>query len=346
MDVRLLLLAVGLVACKPGVEAPVHPQLEPVDEPTLVVPTFGAPGFTPPPGAEPPRCRGDRSWVKVSAGVVQTCGLHGNGCIECWGGEEYDGVVDAHDTAEWGDWVDYGDDEPPDGVFTDVAVSGGSAWGLGSEHACALDAVGNVICWGRNDEGQASPPAGAFTALSLAGRYSCGLRADTSVACWGGGGDLRQTEGSGYVAIAAGVDDMSCAAHASGFLTCWTGRYDEFEDRVGPFDSVALGGYELCASGVDTPLTCWGLYDGVDYVPDGFPGGAGHGEVCLGSWGYNGCVRALDGRVTCWGRDFRTAPDASFTQISCGSSHVCGLTEVGRIECWGECADGQCAVPR
>ena len=33
----------------------------------------------------------------------------------------------------------------------------------GDFHACALGDDGAVVCWGRDDDGQASPPAGRYT---------------------------------------------------------------------------------------------------------------------------------------------------------------------------------------
>ena len=42
-----------------------------------------------------------------------------------------------------------------------------------------------VSAWGRNDFGQATPPVGAFTAVSGGGDHTCGMRTDGTAACWG-----------------------------------------------------------------------------------------------------------------------------------------------------------------
>jgi hypothetical protein len=42
-----------------------------------------------------------------------------------------------------------------------------------------------VACWGANETGQASPPAGKFQQVAAGELHSCGLRADATVTCWG-----------------------------------------------------------------------------------------------------------------------------------------------------------------
>jgi hypothetical protein len=58
---------------------------------------------------EPPPCDRSRPWIFVDAGMVQTCGIHDDGCAECWGiGEE-------QSSPDW-DTAGYhyeGEDQPP-----------------------------------------------------------------------------------------------------------------------------------------------------------------------------------------------------------------------------------------
>jgi hypothetical protein len=56
---------------------------------------------------------------------------------------------------------------------------------VGGDHACGLRGDGTAVCWGKNDLGQATPPAGPFVQLAAGYRAGCGLRPDGSLACWG-----------------------------------------------------------------------------------------------------------------------------------------------------------------
>ena len=44
---------------------------------------------------------------------------------------------------------------------------------------------GSVACWGSDENGQATPPAGSFVSVSAGNLHTCGVRSDGSVACWG-----------------------------------------------------------------------------------------------------------------------------------------------------------------
>jgi len=56
--------------------------------------------------------------------------------------------------------------------------------------------------------------------------------------------------------------------------------------------------------------------------------------------------------VTCWGKDdFGQVSDAnadggtSFTQLTAGYEHTCGLRSNGSVTCWGNDANGQVSGP-
>ena len=44
---------------------------------------------------------------------------------------------------------------------------------------------GPVVCWGWNEHGQATPPAGSFSSVSSGGFGTCGMKTDGSLVCWG-----------------------------------------------------------------------------------------------------------------------------------------------------------------
>lgn len=61
------------------------------------------------------------------------------------------------------------------GVIAAVACGGSSitetsAISAGDSHTCGLRDDGALVCWGRNDDGRATPPAGSFTAVSAGPR--------------------------------------------------------------------------------------------------------------------------------------------------------------------------------
>ena len=66
-------------------------------------------------------------------------------------------------------------------VFTAISVGG--------EHSCAIDADGNVECWGSDDSGQVSghPTSSGFFAISVGAKHSCAIDADGNVECLGFG---------------------------------------------------------------------------------------------------------------------------------------------------------------
>ena len=74
-----------------------------------------------------------------------------------------------------------------DSAAFDVAalVPGFTQVSAGGYHTCGLKGDGTVACWGENDYGQSTPPAGTFTQVSAGYGHTCGVKSDGTVACWG-----------------------------------------------------------------------------------------------------------------------------------------------------------------
>ena len=90
-------------------------------------------------------------------------------------------------------------------------------------HSCGLRTDGTLACWGRNGIGQATPPAGSFTAVSAgvepqlrpAGR-------DGTLACWGDNGFGQASPPAGtFSAVSAGGFATAAALRTDGTLACW-----------------------------------------------------------------------------------------------------------------------------
>jgi hypothetical protein len=80
-----------------------------------------------------------------------------------------------------------------------------------------------VTCWGNNSDGESSPPAGTFKAISASWDHTCGIRTSDVVACWGSNTDGQSSTGSGLPAkaISAGSDD-TCVIELTGTtFVCW-----------------------------------------------------------------------------------------------------------------------------
>lgn len=280
------------------------------------------------------------TWLDVAAGDVMSCGVRGNGRIDCWGGESLDGHYDTDS------WVDYNDDEPPVGEFASVALSLGDV-DPGSWHACALDEAGVATCWGRNDEDQASPPTTAFSELALGAFISCGLTIDGLVSCWGHDISSETPTNPGFSSIAAGLN-VACAVNVESDVQCWVagGSTVTYE---GSWSNLAVYNH-ICAVGTDAALECWSSFEDYHVHYDGMPTDVGFVDVCLG-WPGNGCVLTEAGAVTCWGADYTgyenylPLAEVTLSKMSCGSFHACGLSADGAAICWGGDNGGQTDVP-
>ncbi len=314
-------LLLGLVAgaCTPTVEDTDPPTVEDTD-------------------ADEPR-RERPVWTHVSAGDVQTCAVRGNGALACWGGDEYDGLPHTSDT---GAWVDHGDDYTPAGRYVEVALPAGGR-GPGTWHTCAVDSNLDAACWGRHDHGQ-TDPAYVNGNLALTRTTSCGIRYDASIGCWGER-DRGPYYDDGFTDLAAGLSTL-CAVHSEGYVACFDAA-EEYENRYGGppgyFRAVGVW-HHACATARGGPIECWDPVTGSSWTPPGLPVESGFLDLCVGGED-GGCALDADGRATCWGPYLTAPPDVTFTQLSCGNTHACGVTHAGEIACWGDCAHGQCDVP-
>lgn len=180
---------------------------------------------------------------------------------------------------------------------------------LGEQHSCGIDTLGRTWCWGSNSSGQL-----------------------------GDGGDRRDefspvqvTGGHVFTRVAAGTT-TTCALDAAGKAWCWgsdnNGKLGDGNDDQGDefapvavvgdhvFTMISVGVYRSCGIDITGAAWCWG-YDG--------SGGLGNGDDA--------------------GND-QPAPVAvvgghSFSSVSVGRHHTCGIDTAGAAWCWGTDALGQ-----
>ena len=250
-------------------------------------------------------------FTAVSAGYSHTCGLRESGAIECWGynnegqtnapaggftaisanGDDHTCAIRVRSGAIecWG--------RNDVGQLDDIPAGSFSAVSAGYGHSCAIRTNGEIECWGSNTTsrqdpntgedvsfhtGQATAPAGSFSAVSAAYSHSCAIRPDGAIECWGGlavieglpsgGASVAQWElplppAGSFTAVSAGSDFANSTAHScairaeSGAIACWgLSGYGLIDARpTGRFTAVsASGNYHACAIRDTGAIVCWG----------------------------------------------------------------------------------------
>ena len=288
-------------------------------------------------------------WGKISAGRDHSCADSAveDGGLVCWG-RNHTGQLDVvggssyysvsagsahtclnghHVKAGWAIWCvgynEYGQSGPVFAV-ADLARDA-DPWQVevsaGAGHSCLSSPDGRIICWGRNEHGQANVPAGRFTSVSAGGLHTCALRTDASVACWGDNSSGQSTPPPGsFSAVSAGwYHSCAMTADTGGGVVCWgnndSGQSDVPQwivqprglrpvvaqpDTASPISyqevrSLGVGGAHTCVTTMSDDLHCWGIDHGGETFT---PAGDWH-RVDLGA-GYT-CAFPPAGGPTCWG---------------------------------------------
>jgi alpha-tubulin suppressor-like RCC1 family protein len=138
------------------------------------------------------------------------------------------------------------------------------------------------------------------------------------------------------------------------------------------FTALYAGAYHTCGITTDGEAYCWGANDvgqsgpspslapcpGVlcRHAPGAVPGPAQFGMLTGGF--YNTCGIGLNGSAYCWGGNSTGQLGAgvlmpgtptplavtgghTYSSLAAGTSHVCGVTEIGAVYCWGANNRGQ-----
>jgi hypothetical protein len=217
------------------------------------------------------------------------------------------------------------------------ASTGVLAVTAGNVHTCAIRIDGTLACWGWNEFGQATPPAGTFTAVSAGDHHACAIRTDGTLACWGGNWNGQASPPAGaFIAVAAG-GGHTCAIRTDGTLACW-GTPVEDEDfgqaiaPAGAFTAVAAGFDHTCAIRTDGTLACWG---GNEWGQASPPAGT---FTAVSAGGSYACAIRTDGTLACWGTNDEgqaSPPAGSYTAVSAGGSSACAIQTARTLACWG-----------
>lgn len=228
----------------------------------------------------PTRLPSALSWSQASPGLAHSCGITVDQDAYCWGANNFGQLGTRGDT---------------NAVFVPTIVYGGfkfSAIGSGSNHACALTAAHDALCWGSNQFGQLGDGTNAnrvaptlvtgavsYQAIGAGDPWTCGLSTAGKAYCWGG------VQGVGTVSAPHGYDTApvfvslavgsfhACALTGTGDAYCWgNNQFGQLGDstttsRTDPtpvnggfkFKSISAGVGHTCGVTTDNSVACWGL---------------------------------------------------------------------------------------
>jgi alpha-tubulin suppressor-like RCC1 family protein len=219
----------------------------------------------------------------------------------------------------------------------------------GPSYTCGITRDSSLICWGRDDHGEASPPAGEFTFVSAGLKHACALERDGTARCWGDDtADETKAPEAKFSQISTARYHTCAVRKADGTLDCWghgsnpevdegsivaTDDADQAVPPSGIFTQVVTGDEFSCGLRANGEAECWGHH--VEYWDeDKFEGpyvqlDAGPEKVCG--------VRDEDKGITCWplGYGEADAPSGEYVQVSVNQYHVCALQVDQTIRCWG-----------
>jgi alpha-tubulin suppressor-like RCC1 family protein len=285
------------------------------------------------------------SATRIGVGGVLACAILPDTTVKCWGngtnGEMGSGTVDRH---------------------TPIAIPGLSGVVqivAGNVHICALTNTGGVKCWGANSDAQLgdgtttsrSTPAdvqgmtSGVAAITAGFRHTCALTTAGGVKCWGRNNygqmgnngpssTLYRTPidvpglTSGVAMVDADVSDTVCALTTTGGVKCW---------GLNSFGQVGDG---TTGNNRFTPVNVVGLGSGVLSITSRCAILAP--SRSLKCWGANASGQLGDGTTTASNVPVSVIGFGSDTLIARGaSSHRCGVTLQGRLQCWGANANGQ-----
>jgi hypothetical protein len=208
----------------------------------------------------------------------------------------------------------------------------------GMHHSCGVTLEGEVLCWGFDAFGQATPPEGRFESVSTGGYQTCGVAQSKEIICWGGIRDGEADAPSGSFETVSAGEGHTCGVRSSGEIACW-GLDDsgQASPPAGQFDQVTSGWTHSCGLESEGSVQCWGENtDGQLSPPEAR-------FDALSASRFFTCGINDDRAAACWGVDNAgqsETPEGSFSQISAGGEHACALSTAGEIACWGAALEG------
>ena len=203
-------------------------------------------------------------------------------------------------------------------------------FGIGYDHACAVNRDNTVKCWG-NGPGkgaQLTAPADLRAkSIAVSSFNNCVIKTDDSVYCWG---------------AKAPQPPEGLKAKLVAVIYHGNTRADT--------DDITKGTSHACAIKMDDTLVCWG--DNIEGTTD-VPADLGKvRDVAAATW--NTCAVKLDGEVRCWGtKKYNASPERYHPQpegirlksIRAKLATYCGLKMDNTMACWGDESNVHITIP-
>jgi hypothetical protein len=274
---------------------------------------LGADAVVVPLGGIPVAVDGGLLFASITAGAAHTCGIGSDAALRCWG-TDLNGVIGVPTLLPGSDGIDQAN--------------------AGSFHSCGVNGSGAAKCWGLGGAGQigngefgssALSPVPVdvsgqrqFTELFAGETHSCGIDVAGNAYCWGVNssgqvGDGVQTSGP---CLDAGGATFSCVltpALVAGGIS-WL--------------AITTGSRHACGIATDGSAHCWGD-DRTQQL------GAGGGpQTC-------GVENNTLPHAACSTAPIPVSSNLTWSAISAGGFHTCGLTDQGDAYCWGNGQLGQ-----
>jgi hypothetical protein len=217
-------------------------------------------------------------------GSLSGCAIAPDDTVQCWADSGRDSVCSTPS-----DCIAEG--KPPAEKYAQLSFYG--------QTACGVTLDGRLLCWGKNDNGRATPPTGNdFARVTLASSLSCALRRDGSATCW------APSSSSATSAIAGqgkqvGIGDRTiCLLGQDGRVSCVGSDSDLAKDKQAQeLAQISMDRYAMCGLTKAGAARCWSLFsDTFQRVPP---------------------------------------PVGPFKSILATPQYACGLRGDGQMECWG-----------
>lgn len=286
----------------------------------LLLSSCGEPGPTP----KARRCEAG-NWKQVSVSHLVACGVHLDGCVECWGNE------DVEEQNYYGGYDYTGDDQPPEGIlFDSVAVFPGNPYEVsGGYYSCGVGLDQELYCWG---DVPGTYPSVGLDAVTIDNGGRVGLTSGGAIydydfpdavdpaAPTGRFVDVDQFEYRGW--------SYTCALDEAGVVHCWDGC-DIVEGCIPPSDAfrmIDLGDLDGCGITTSAELKCWG--EGGRHLDEPAPGLQFQTVVEA-----IGCGLLTDGSVWCGIEG--TPSTGTFIDLSGSGWQACAISTDHELVCWG-----------
>ena len=199
---------------------------------------------------------------------------------------------------------------------------------------------GPIACWGQNNDGKATPPAGRFDEIAAGRDHACALD-DGALTCWGEGfpnGAVTIQEVPPLSDIQAG-EGFTCGLTPDADMACWDNGRNELSITSGPFVDIATGLNNACAIKSDNSVFCSEKSSALYYRGLAYPPPTKFAQISVG-W-HHACGITETSDIECWGSGVRgapgerlNAPEGKFDALAIGWGNSCALRVNGHAVCW------------